>query len=67
MSYYKNTYDLDPADFPNAEKLWSGTVSLPVYPGLSDIELEYICDSIEKVLKEKTLDKYLQLEKKNVI
>jgi dTDP-4-amino-4,6-dideoxygalactose transaminase len=67
MSYYKNTYDLDPGDFPNAEKLWTGTVSLPVYPGLSDIELEYICDSIEKVLKEKTLDKYLQMEKKNVI
>ncbi len=50
MTYYKETYQLNPADFPNTEKIWNGTVSLPIYPGLSDNELDYICHVIKKIL-----------------
>lgn len=49
MTYYKETYNLDPADFPNAEKIWKGTVSLPIYPDLKDEELKYICDSVKSI------------------
>ena len=51
MSYYRDRYGLNPGDFPNTEYIWKGTVSLPVYPGLSEEELEYVCHSIGKILK----------------
>ncbi len=50
MSYYRETYRFDPEDFPNAERLWAGTVSLPIYPDLSEKELRYICRTIKEVL-----------------
>lgn len=51
MSYYKNRYSLVPGDFPNAEKVWRGCVSLPIYPSLKESELECICSSIEDIVK----------------
>lgn len=50
MTYYKETYELDPADFPNSEKIWHGTVSLPIYPELKEDELIYICNTIKEIL-----------------
>lgn len=50
MTYYKERYNLSPADFPNAEKTWKGNVSLPIYPFLSHNELEYICKTIKDIL-----------------
>lgn len=50
MTYYKERYGLRPEDFPNAERIWKGCVSLPIYPTLSDEELDYICQSIHEIL-----------------
>lgn len=50
MTYYRRRYQLEPHLFPNAEKIWRGCVSLPIYPALSDGQLDRICASIEKVL-----------------
>lgn len=50
MQYYKDTYKLNPQDFPNTEKIWNGTVSLPIYPGLKNSELKYICQTIKRIL-----------------
>jgi dTDP-4-amino-4,6-dideoxygalactose transaminase len=50
MTYYKERYGLRPEDFPNAEKIWKGCVSLPIYPTLANCELEYICETIRKIL-----------------
>lgn len=47
MSYYNETYKLLPEDYPNSEKIWQGTVSLPIYPGLKKNELEYISSTIK--------------------
>lgn len=33
-------------DFPISEKLANQSLSLPIYPGLNDRQIEYICDSI---------------------
>jgi dTDP-4-amino-4,6-dideoxygalactose transaminase len=51
MTYYKETYKLNPEDFPNTEMIWNGTVSLPIYPGLTDAELNFICQEIHKILR----------------
>jgi dTDP-4-amino-4,6-dideoxygalactose transaminase len=50
MSYYKETYNLIPENFPNAEKIWKGRVSLPIYPDLKNDELEFICKTIRRIL-----------------
>jgi dTDP-4-amino-4,6-dideoxygalactose transaminase len=50
MTYYKETYNLNPEDFPNTERIWKGTVSLPIFPDLTEIELKYICETIKKIL-----------------
>ena len=50
MSYYKERYKLRPEDFPNAERIWQGCVSLPIYPSLKNEELEYICNSVRRIL-----------------
>lgn len=50
MTYYREQYRLDEKLFPNAERHWRGCVSLPVYPGLSEEELEYIVGHVRKFL-----------------
>jgi dTDP-4-amino-4,6-dideoxygalactose transaminase len=50
MTYYKETYKLNPDDFPNTERIWNGTVSLPIYPDLKNEELKYICQTIKGIL-----------------
>jgi dTDP-4-amino-4,6-dideoxygalactose transaminase len=51
MTYYRGKYRLRPEDYPNAERVWKGCVSLPIYPSLSDDELDYICSNIVEILK----------------
>ncbi|MCG6877656.1 MAG: DegT/DnrJ/EryC1/StrS family aminotransferase [Deltaproteobacteria bacterium] len=51
MTYYRKRYGLKPGDFPNAEYIWRGCVSLPIYPSLSDLDLEYIVHNIKRILK----------------
>jgi dTDP-4-amino-4,6-dideoxygalactose transaminase len=50
MTYYRERYGLRPEDFPNAERIWKGCVSLPIYPTLKNEDLEYICTAIRNIL-----------------
>ena len=50
MSYYHERYGLRVGDYPQAERTWSGNVSLPVYPSLSDDDLAYVCASVRESL-----------------
>jgi dTDP-4-amino-4,6-dideoxygalactose transaminase len=54
MTYYKQTYKLDPIDYPNAEKIWEGTVSLPIYSDLKNEDLDYVCQTVKSLLDNKT-------------
>lgn len=53
MSYYRHRYRLDPADFPNSEAIWRGTVSLPLYPGLQEAELATVVENVTALLAAK--------------
>jgi len=55
MSYYKEHYDLKAIDFPNSERIWKGTVSLPLFPSMDNDDLTFICSSIKTILKEASL------------
>jgi len=50
MTYYKEAYCLNKEDFPNAERIWKGTVSLPIYPDLKDSDIKFICQTIRSIL-----------------
>jgi len=51
MTYYRDAYRLKPEDFPQAERVWQGCLSLPIFPTLSDAELEYVADALKAVLE----------------
>jgi dTDP-4-amino-4,6-dideoxygalactose transaminase len=48
--YYRRLLDEDgPATFPNADNAFQQIVSLPFHPGLSDGQVERVCEAIRKL------------------
>ena len=50
MSYYRDRYQLKAEEFPQAERIWRGCVALPLYPTLSEDEIDYICNFLYELL-----------------
>jgi UDP-4-amino-4,6-dideoxy-N-acetyl-beta-L-altrosamine transaminase len=44
--YYATRYGLDPAPFPAAENYYSGCLSLPFYPALTDEDVAHVITSV---------------------
>lgn len=44
--YYQTTYGFRPQDFPVSARLFEELISLPIYPGLSDGEVDRVCDTL---------------------
>ena len=53
--YYKNTFKLNEIDFPVSEKIYPNIISLPIWPGMTNEQVEIVIFSIEK-----TISKYLK-------
>ena len=51
MSYYKNKYGYQIGDFPNAVHYGDQSISLPVHAMLSDEDVEYVCNTLIKILE----------------
>ncbi|MFZ1728679.1 MAG: DegT/DnrJ/EryC1/StrS family aminotransferase [Bacteroidota bacterium] len=49
--YYVETYGYRPEDFPVAAELWERIVSLPVFPGMREEEIEYVVATVLEVVK----------------
>jgi len=47
--FYKKAYGYSPKDFPNCEWLYKRIISLPIYPGMQDKEIDYVTDSVRKI------------------
>jgi dTDP-4-amino-4,6-dideoxygalactose transaminase len=50
LSYWRERYDLQPQHFPNAERAFAGAISLPIYVGMPDAEIEYVAECLERIL-----------------
>ncbi len=50
MSYYRDRYSLKAEDYPRAERIWRGCLALPLYPALSDEEIDSVCDCLHEIL-----------------
>ena len=51
MSYYKNKYKINQKDYKNSNLYSKMNISLPVYPKLKNIEIDFICKTLIKLTK----------------
>jgi dTDP-4-amino-4,6-dideoxygalactose transaminase len=51
-SLYRSRYGYRKGDFPNAEDAYERAVSLPIYPDMSDADVEYVAHTIKRVVQE---------------
>ena len=49
LSYYKTKYSIKITAFPNALNNYQQILSLPIYAGLSDEDVNYVCDQVIEV------------------
>jgi dTDP-4-amino-4,6-dideoxygalactose transaminase len=49
--YYRRTYGYRASDFPVASREWVRLVSLPIFPGMTEAELNHVCDSVGEVVE----------------
>ena len=50
FSYYKKLYNHE--DFPNSEWIFERVISLPIFPGMTDKEINYIIDNVLNIIEE---------------
>ena len=48
--YYRNEFGYREGDYPHAEAIGSDVVSLPIYPAMTDAQVEYVCTQLHKIL-----------------
>ncbi|MFC1667053.1 UDP-4-amino-4,6-dideoxy-N-acetyl-beta-L-altrosamine transaminase [Candidatus Omnitrophota bacterium] len=49
--YYRERFGYKREDFPEAEKFYDRAITIPLFPGLTDSEVEYIIENVLKVVK----------------
>ncbi|MBI5629267.1 MAG: DegT/DnrJ/EryC1/StrS aminotransferase family protein [Elusimicrobia bacterium] len=50
--YYRKSFRLRPEDFPRATAASNRNISLPIYPGLRKSDVEYVIDSVSRIVKQ---------------
>jgi dTDP-4-amino-4,6-dideoxygalactose transaminase len=51
-SFYQRTYGYRGGDFPNAEDAYSRCLSLPIFPDMTDAEVERVIRSVQQIVGE---------------
>ncbi len=49
-TYYKDKYGYQERDYPIANSVFERSLSLPIYPDMSDIEIEYVIEKLKEVI-----------------
>jgi dTDP-4-amino-4,6-dideoxygalactose transaminase len=49
LSYYKNKYGLKVNDFPVALANYQQILSLPIYSAMSDDDVDYVCETVQRI------------------
>jgi dTDP-4-amino-4,6-dideoxygalactose transaminase len=56
LRYYRETYGYKRGTFPVAEKIGDSTITLPLYPKLTNNEVEYIVETVADVVEKEDVD-----------
>jgi perosamine synthetase len=49
--YYRDTYGYAADDFPEASRAWPRVVSLPLFPGMSSAEQDWVVESVRDIVR----------------
>ncbi len=49
--YYRDTFRYTPQGFPVSESIYERIISLPIYPGMTDGDIERVVDSVKTVVR----------------
>jgi dTDP-4-amino-4,6-dideoxygalactose transaminase len=52
--FYQRSYGYAPGDFPKAEKEFDRYLSLPIYPGMTDANIQQVIDSVVDIVSSNT-------------
>ena len=50
MTYWRDRYGLRPEDFPGAEEAWRRSLSLPIFAGMTEEEIDHVCSALRRLL-----------------
>jgi dTDP-4-amino-4,6-dideoxygalactose transaminase len=50
-SFFQQRYGYGRGDFPNAEDAYERAISLPIYPGMSNADVEHVANSIKRIVQ----------------
>jgi dTDP-4-amino-4,6-dideoxygalactose transaminase len=56
MPYYKKRYSLEDSDFPETFKTYERTISLPIWPGMTDTQIDRVIAVVKTIDSEYTKD-----------
>lgn len=48
--YYRNTYGFKPSDFPNATGAYERIISLPLYPRMTEDDVQSVIEAVRKIV-----------------
>lgn len=48
--YYRNTFGYEPRDFPNASAVFERIVSLPIYPKMTEGDVQHVIGAVRKIV-----------------
>ncbi len=51
MTYWKERYRCEPDDFPIASRYFAGAVTLPLFPGMTDDEVDRVVAAVRNILE----------------
>jgi perosamine synthetase len=50
--YYRETFGYSPEDLPVAKAVYERIISLPIYPRLSEEDVEYVAETVKRIVEE---------------
>ena len=53
--YYRDTFQLAANDFPSALDTYKRAISLPIYPGMTDGDVEDVIIAVQHIIEEKRI------------
>jgi dTDP-4-amino-4,6-dideoxygalactose transaminase len=49
--YYQQTFGWQPEDFPEASRLWERLISLPIFPGMQQEEIDHVTEVVRDLCR----------------
>ena len=50
--HYRNTYGYKPKNFPNASAVFERTVSLPIYPKMTEVDVQDVIGAVRNIVRQ---------------